>query len=304
MNLAQLTRFKCGGVSLGVANEHHQSDGVSGLHFINTWAHLARGLPAPTPLPHFDRRSLSARDPPQPQFSHPEYQPPPTLPTPLEHTDIAYSKFKLTRPQLAALKSKCKPAAAANGEADASARPYSTFEVLAGHLWRCVCAARGLPAEQETKLHIPFDGRAKLKLPPGFFGNAIFFATPIATCGEVESNSLSYAVRRVSDAIGRLDEEYLRSSLDFLEQQEDISKFAQGAHSFRCPNLWVISWTRLPIYEPDFGWGKAAYMGPWAAPFEGKSYLLPNPDNDGSLFVAITLHTQHMERFEKLFYDI
>lgn len=302
----QLTRFKCGGVSLGVANEHHQSDGVSGLHFINTWAHLARGLPAPTPLPNFDRRSLSARSPPQPQFSHPEYQPPPTLPTPLEHTDIAYSKFKLTRPQLSALKSKCKPASAAadaNGNGEA-ARPYSTFEVLAGHIWRCVCAARGLPAEQETKLHIPFDGRAKLKLPPGFFGNAIFFATPIATCGEVESNSLSYAVRRVSDSINRLDEDYLRSSLDFLELQEDISKFAQGAHSFRCPNLWVISWTRLPIYEPDFGWGKAVYMGPWAAPFEGKSYLLPNPDNDGSLFVAITLHTQHMERFEKLFYEI
>nr|CDG56251.1 hydroxycinnamoyl-CoA:hydroxyphenyllactate hydroxycinnamoyltransferase 2 [Glechoma hederacea] len=265
--LFQLTRFKCGGVCLGVANEHHLSDGVSALHFINTWCNLARGVPAPAPAPVFDRSALSARNPPQPQFSHAEYQPPPTLPTPLENTEIAYSKFKLTRDQLAALKSTCKATATAP---DGSARPYSTFEVLAGHIWRCVCVARALPGEQETKLHIPFDGRAKLRLPPGFFGNAIFFATPV----------------------------------DFLEMQPDISKLAQGTHSFRCPNLWVISWVRLPIYEPDFGWGKAVYMGPWAAPFEGKSYLLPNPDNDGSLFVAITLHTQHMERFEKLFYEI
>uniref|UniRef100_A0AAU6QES8 Rosmarinate synthase n=1 Tax=Nepeta nuda TaxID=1533225 RepID=A0AAU6QES8_9LAMI len=299
--LFQITRFKCGGVCLGVANEHHLSDGVSALHFINTWAHLARGMPAPPPAPVFDRSALSARNPPQPQFSHPEFQPPPTLPTPLEHTEIAYAKLKLTRDQLAALKATCKTTAVA---ADGSSRPYSTFEVLAGHIWRCVCIARGLPAEQETKLHIPFDGRAKLRLPAGYFGNAIFFATPIATCGEIESNSISHAVTRVGDAIARLDEEYLRSSVDFLELQEDISKFAQGAHSFRCPNLWVISWVRLPVYEPDFGWGKAVYMGPWAAPFEGKSYLLPNPDNDGSLFVAITLHTQHMEQFQKLFYEI
>nr|AJW87634.1 rosmarinic acid synthase [Prunella vulgaris] len=303
--LFQITRFKCGGVGLGVANEHHLSDGVSALHFINTWCHLARGVPAPSPAPVFDRTALSARSPPKVEFTHPEFQPPPTLPTPLEHTDIAYAKLKLSRDQLNALKAKCKSPATANGQENGKpARPYSTFEVLAGHIWRCVCAARGLPAEQETKLHIPFDGRAKLQLPAGFFGNAIFFATPIATCGEVEANSLSYAVRRVGDAIGRLDEEYLRSSVDFLELQDDISKLAQGAHSFRCPNLWVISWVRLPIYEPDFGWGKAVYMGPWAAPFEGKSYLLPNPDNDGSLFVAITLHTQHMDRFQNFFYDI
>nr|AJA31666.1 rosmarinic acid synthase [Salvia miltiorrhiza] len=295
--LFQLTRFKCGGIGLGVANEHHLSDGVSALHFINTWAHLALGVPAPSPPPVFDRSSLSARQPPQPQFNHSEYQPPPTLETPLQDTEIAYSKFKVTRDQLTALKAKCKAA-------DVSERPRSTFEVLAGHIWRCVCAARALPGDQKTKLHIPFDGRAKLRLPQGYFGNAIFFATPVATCGEIESNSLSYAVTKVGDSIARLDEDYLRSSLDFLELQPDISKLAQGAHSFRCPNLWVISWVRLPVYEPDFGWGKAVYMGPWAAPFEGKSYLLPNPDNDGSLFVAITLHTQHMERFEKLFYDI
>nr|WHU50358.1 rosmarinic acid synthase [Coleus scutellarioides] len=296
----QLTRFKCGGVALGVANEHHLSDGVAALHFINTWAHLSRGAPAPTPLPHFDRSSLSARNPPQPQFSHAEYQPPPTLENPLPHTDIAHSRFKLTCDQLNSLKSKFKTASADGG----AGKSYSTFEVLAGHIWRSVCIARGLPEGQETKLHIPFDGRGRLQLPPGFFGNAIFFATPIATCGEIESNSLNYAVRRVSDGVSRLDEDYLRSSIDFLELQEDISKLAQGAHSFRCPNLWVISWVWLPIYEPDFGWGKAVYMGPWAAPFEGKSYLLPNPEKDGSLFVSITLHKQHMERFEKLFYEI
>ncbi|XP_047973467.1 rosmarinate synthase-like [Salvia hispanica] len=37
--LVQLTRFKCGGVSLGFANEHHLSDGTSGQHFNKSWDH-------------------------------------------------------------------------------------------------------------------------------------------------------------------------------------------------------------------------------------------------------------------------
>ncbi|KAK2978000.1 hypothetical protein RJ640_001184 [Escallonia rubra] len=40
----QVTYFKCGGVSLGVGMQHHVADGASGVHFINTWSDMARGL--------------------------------------------------------------------------------------------------------------------------------------------------------------------------------------------------------------------------------------------------------------------
>ncbi|KAL8250244.1 hypothetical protein R6Q59_033937 [Mikania micrantha] len=70
----QVTYFKCGGVSLGVGLHHYAADGVSGLHFVNNWSNMARGLDITIP-PFIDRNLLRARDPPQPAFDHIEKDP-------------------------------------------------------------------------------------------------------------------------------------------------------------------------------------------------------------------------------------
>nr|KJB56505.1 hypothetical protein B456_009G122600 [Gossypium raimondii] len=269
----QVTYFKCGGASLGVGMQHHAADGYSGLHFINTWSDMARGLDLTIP-PFIDRTLLRARDPPQPVFHHVEYQPPPAMKIPPQSTgpeSTAISIFKLTRDQLNALKAKCK-------EDD----------------------------DQGTKLYIATDGRARLRppLPPGYFGNVIFTATPIAVAGDLLSKPTWYAASRIHDALVRMDDEYLRSALDYLELQPDLSALVRGAHTFRCPNLGITSWVRLPIHDADFGWGRPIFMGPGGIPYEGLSFVLPSPNNDGSLSVAISLQTEHMNVFEKLFYDI
>lgn len=62
--------------------EHHAADGMSGIHFINTWADIAKGKKITQP-PFIDRTLLCARDPPMPKFLHIEYQPPPSLLPPL-----------------------------------------------------------------------------------------------------------------------------------------------------------------------------------------------------------------------------
>lgn len=167
--LQQVTYFKCGGVSLGVGMQHHVADGASGLHFINAWSDVARGLDVSIP-PFIDRTLLRARDPPRPVFDHIEYKPPPAMKTPLQppkpgsDTDTAaVSIFKLTRDQLNTLKSKFRE--------DGNTVSYSSYEMLAGHVWRSVCKARSLPDDQETKLYIATDGRSRLQppLPPGTF---------------------------------------------------------------------------------------------------------------------------------------
>ncbi|KAI3463475.1 hypothetical protein Pfo_020138 [Paulownia fortunei] len=301
----QVTHFKCGGVCLGVANEHHLSDGLSALHFINTWSDIARGLDVAIP-PFLDRSLLRARNPPQLQFTHIEYHPPPAMKIPQHNSNTSdaapettFSIFKLTCDLLNALKANCR-------EDDGNRVTYSTYEVLAGHVWRCVCKARRLPEDQETKLYISTDGRSRLRpsLPQGYFGNVIFTATPIAFSGELQSNPVKFGVRKIHDALARMDNDYLRSGLDYLELQSDLSATARGAHTYKCPNLGIISWVRLPIYDADFGWGKPIYMGPGAPTSEGKSYLLPSPTKDGSLLFAISLPKEHMQLFEKLLYGI
>ncbi|KAL2931974.1 Anthranilate N-benzoyltransferase protein 1 [Bienertia sinuspersici] len=74
--LVQVTRFKCGSVSLGFAQHHHVADGFSHLHFINSWARLAKGLEIVIEPVHDRATYLSPRQPPLVQFQHLEYDPP------------------------------------------------------------------------------------------------------------------------------------------------------------------------------------------------------------------------------------
>ncbi|XP_059291667.1 shikimate O-hydroxycinnamoyltransferase [Lycium ferocissimum] len=300
----QITHFKCGGVSLGVGMQHHAADGASGLHFINTWSDMARGLDLTIP-PFIDRTLLRARDPPQPQFPHIEYQPPPTLKvtspnTPNSETvpETNVSIFKLTRDQINTLKAKSKECG--------NTVNYSSYEMLAGHVWRSTCMARGLTQDQETKLYIATDGRARLRpsLPPGYFGNVIFTATPVAVAGDLQSKPIWYAASKIHDQLAIMDNDYLRSALDYLELQPDLKALVRGAHTFKCPNLGITSWSRLPIHDADFGWGRPIFMGPGGIAYEGLSFILPSPTNDGSQSVAISLQAEHMKLFEKFLYDI
>ncbi|XP_058780366.1 shikimate O-hydroxycinnamoyltransferase-like isoform X3 [Vicia villosa] len=302
----QVTYFKCGGVSLGVGMQHHVADGASGLHFINSWSDMARGIDVSV-SPFIDRTLLHARDPPRPVFDHIEYKPPPAMKTghpllqpakPDSDATAAVSIFKLTRDQLNILKGKSKE--------DGNTITYSSYEMLAGHVWRSVSKARALPDDQETKLYIATDGRSRLQppLPQGYFGNVIFTTTPIAVAGDLMSKPTWYAASRIHDALLRMDNDYLRSALDYLELQPDLKALVRGAHTFKCPNLGITSWARLPIHDADFGWGRPIFMGPGGIAYEGLSFIIPSSTNDGSLSVAIALPPEQMKLFQEFFYDI
>ncbi|KAL3736898.1 hypothetical protein ACJRO7_025781 [Eucalyptus globulus] len=298
----QVTYFKCGGVSLGVGMQHHVADGLSGLHFVNTWSDLARGLDVKLP-PFIDRTLLRARSPPQPQFPHIEYQSPPALRVSPETTNSApdsttVSILRVTREWLDNLKTQAE---LDNG----NTTRYSSYEILAGHVWRCACRARGLSDDRDTKVYIATDARMRLSppLPQGYFGNGILTTTPIAIAGDLISKPVSYAAQKIHESLARMNDNYLRSALDYLELQPNLSALARGAHTFRCPNLGIVSWVRLPIHDADFGWGRPIYMGPGGIAYEGLSYILPSPTSDGSLSVAISLQTEHVKPFEKFFYD-
>lgn len=292
----QVTHFKCGGASLGVGMQHHVADGSSGLHFINSWSDVARGAGISLP-PFIDRSLLRSRDPPSPSFPHIEYHPPPSIPIPISPKSsppsAAVSLFTITRHHLASLRSK-SPAGYS----------FSSYALLAAHVWRCVCVARALPPDQVSKMYIATDGRQRLNppLPDGYFGNVIFTATPMATAGEL-AVGIGAAAARIQSALSRMDDKYLRSALDYLQVQPDLTALVRGAHTFRCPNIGITSWSRLPIHDADFGWGRPIFMGPGGIAYEGLSFVLPSASGDGSLSLAISLQPDHMVRFKDIFYE-
>jgi shikimate O-hydroxycinnamoyltransferase len=108
----------------------------------------------------------------------------------------------------------------------------------------------------------------------------------------------------IQAALNRMGNDYCRSALDYLELQPDLSALVRGAHTFRCPNLGLTSWVRLPIHDANFGWGRPVFMGPGGIAYEGLAFVLPSANGDGSLSIAISLQAEHMEKFRKLIYEL
>ncbi|KAJ0030097.1 hypothetical protein Pint_14408 [Pistacia integerrima] len=151
--VSQVTYFKCGGVCLGVGWHHILGDGTSGLNFIKSWAEITSGFSITNP-PFIDRTILKSRTPPYPTFDHIEYHPPPELQSGALPTSMTRVELSLDRINF--LKTKFK---------EDYGVTYSTYEILAAHVWRCVCKARGLPNDQATKLYIPTNGRLRFNPP-------------------------------------------------------------------------------------------------------------------------------------------
>ncbi|KAK8350687.1 hypothetical protein V6Z12_A06G225100 [Gossypium hirsutum] len=232
---------------------------------------MAKGLPqiSMPPLIDHDRTLLRARVPPTPRFHHLEYDPPPFLNTttsldPKNHKPSTVSVFKITQNQLNNLKAKSRERG--------NKTNYSTYTILAAYIWRCATKARGLSYDQPTKLHMPING----------LGNAMFLASLIALSGNLQSEPFVNTLERVHGTLKRMNNEYLRSALDYLETLPDTTVSSREPDIYQCSNLSINKWTLLSIYDADFGWGRPIYMGPENVVHEGKIYTLPSPTDDGA----------------------
>ncbi|KAF8689887.1 hypothetical protein HU200_041519 [Digitaria exilis] len=297
----QVTFFKCGGVCVGAALHHTAADGLAALDFVNTWAAIARGAgELSPPRPWLDRTLLRARSPPVVRFDHSEYSqrrrggPSPTAAA--KKVPFESAILPLAKPQLDALK-------IGGGRRK---KKLSTFTAVVAHVWRCACTARGVGATEDTRLYMTADARRRVAppLPAGYLGNAIFRASAVAKAGDVVSEPLDAVADVISGATARLDDEYVRSLVDYLEETaSDVAGMRKGEWVMPETDLWVISWQGLPIYEADFGWGRPAFMSRACLQFSGLVYLVPGPDDDGPLDVVVAMEPKSLARFKKLFYE-
>ncbi|MBA0868270.1 hypothetical protein Goshw_011058 [Gossypium schwendimanii] len=107
-------------------------------------------------------------------------------------------------------------------------------------------------------MYFPIDVRSKLNplLPAGYFGNAIFINALITQAGDLNTESFLDTIKRIHEGLKQINDEYLRSTLDYIETMSDLSTLVRGPHTFRCPNLVVNTWLRLHLYmdhEGTFG---------------------------------------------------
>lgn len=127
-------------------------------------------------------------------------------------------------------------------------------------MWRCMCAARRLAPDATTRLTFPANFRRILRppLPARYFGNGIVHVGATGNVRDIVSEdhlTLASVAERVRDAIRRLDDELVRSTIDYLEMNEP-----PPASSMPETELRIVSWLGMPVYDADFGWGKPLTM--------------------------------------------
>ncbi|KAL2923644.1 Shikimate O-hydroxycinnamoyltransferase [Bienertia sinuspersici] len=300
--MVRVTRFKCGPICIVLACRHHVADGIGQIFFFNSWARLGSRLELEIQPFHDRTMILSPRDPIQVEFRHLEHEPPlPPLCSTGEMATTVESTFKLTKDQIDALKLQ---AINAQAQQVPSYNSTSTPHMNA-------CKARGLGVgdrSQSIKLYIPTDGRSRLNdvdLPQGYFGNLTFFTGCIAQASEITDKPLWYAASKVHEALNKVKEVgYLRSAIDYLESQSDITNFVRGARSTTSPNLSINSWHRIPFNQADFGWGSPKCIRHGGIRNEGQSFLVQSLEGDGSVLLQINLLKCHMPLFEDHFYNL
>ncbi|KAK2362097.1 spermidine hydroxycinnamoyl transferase [Trifolium repens] len=321
----QLTRFPCGGFTLGVALCRAATDGTATMRFMNAWAKLARGENLnPNEFPCHDRTMLNSHKLthlPSLNWPHREFNAPPIwVGSDLNgNREVSVAIVKLTREQVLKLKKKASSRVSfqPTSEDVHRTKPYSTFEVIAGHLWKCVTKARHIGNnDQPTRLSTLVNCRNRLQppLPNGYVGNAAFpTVTPTRSFNDLICKPLGDAVEDIKKAIERVNGEYVTSALNYIDREKNMdllrynfhypakSVIDEGQYKGN-PNLFVVSWMNFSYKDANFGLGEPIYFGPGYMDSEGKVFIMNNNNGDG-IVVAISLEASFMDSFKKFFYD-
>ncbi|CAN0915882.1 Omega-hydroxypalmitate O-feruloyl transferase [Linum grandiflorum] len=289
--VVQVTRFKCGGFVIGLCMNHCMFDGIGAMEFVNSWGETARGNPLTVP-PFLDRTILQARIPPHINNPHHEFaqiEDLSNIAKLYEEQDMLYKSFCFDPEKLQRIKSQAL--------ADSSLTKCTTFEALSAFVWKCRTQSLNLLPEQQTKLLFAVDGRNRFvpAIPQGYFGNAIVLTNSLCKAGEIVDNDLSFAVKRVQDAVRMVDDGYMRSAIDYFETTRARPSLAA--------TLLITTWSRLSFHTTDFGWGEPTVSGPVALPEKEVILFLSHGKERKSVNVLLGLPSSAMKTFEGLIWD-
>ncbi|KAL2506901.1 HXXXD-type acyl-transferase family protein [Abeliophyllum distichum] len=300
-----VTRFECGGFSLGFMTNHAILDGKSASEMFHNLASICRGEGLKTSAVNNDRTCIRARTPPQINYPHNEYiklaktsflassftSQNRISPSPLIFSkNYVHKLISFTSKMLISLKEK-------------ATIKCSTFEAIVAHLWRTRTKAvfEKKQSEYSTVL-FAVDIRSKISppLPEGFAGNAVITAFATAKALDLIEKPVSFAVKKVKEARERVTDDYVKSVIDWLEVYKGIPATCNG-------NFYVSAWWKLPFGELDFGFGKPIHGGPILSGNDEFVLLLSNGKNcerNEGINVWMALETHKMERFMSCFFEI
>ncbi|EFJ20441.1 hypothetical protein SELMODRAFT_418346 [Selaginella moellendorffii] len=278
-SLAEVTKFGCGGLSIGVSGSHQIMDGVSFWHFLNSWAEFSRtGKIAHAPQVTF---GYEERDPTQ------AIKEVPRKPSKCSERsqELGLKHYKMDKDMIEKLKRE--------------APGTTTFEVVCAHFWKKVVVAKGLEGSSSCNFMVLVDCRGRIKSLPSkfYFGNAIWSSVATATVGDLARNPVSHAAALLHDAITRFDADKAEEKFH-QRRRPQAQQGSQVLGSKPCFTLVAVESPKQPVFECDFGFGRPVGMSFGANDLhDGKIYLFPLAPGSGSgVSVTVVLDKESLGR--------
>lgn len=307
LECTQVTRFKCGGLTLAANWAHGVADGFSGFHFMKSWAEISRGSQISL-LPDHNRSVIKPRNPPS---KHDPRAIPSLQPNPQEsstgqqqqqqqqkNSKIEVKVVKFTKDDIDQIKQAVL-------EGTTGEPRLSTVDCVSAYLWRTILVARELPETDLVRCWTLVEGRKSLSLPPGYCGNVLVSTFAESTVDNILHNPLSHAaklnhcrVKAAQDKQGFLD------YIDSMELNQKVVVYPGSMYGadHECGFSWQ---TRLPFYELDFGFGvPVCSMRNAVAAWDGFMAVLPSAGSSQGYTIMVHLVPDVMRRFLPLVHGI
>ncbi|KAK6935660.1 hypothetical protein RJ641_032690 [Dillenia turbinata] len=255
--LVQVTRFSCGGFTIGMGLSHSICDGFGAAQFFRAMAELASGQSEPTIKPVWERDRLVGARPNE--FLKPPAESLATSPY-VPTTDISHACFNVSSQSIKRLKQNLmeeeRKAEIANHE------NYTTLEVLGAYVWRSRLRALELNLDGQTLFTMTVSMRPHINppLPDGYYGNAFSGIHAVILGKDLNEEPLIKAVKLIRNGkrLG-LTSDAMRVSLGIREWVigQNLTFEATGA------STCVTDWRQLGLIDQvDFGWKASVNMIP------------------------------------------
>jgi shikimate O-hydroxycinnamoyltransferase len=296
-----VTRFTCGSIAVAINWHHSVADGSSGCHFVKSWSEMATKNEISV-LPNHDRTLLKPRNPPNASLVNgystnnvEKLLDRSTVQSDLPTTPATLNSFQIDKSKVLELKAKVI-------SEDQEHQQFSSVESVSGHLWRQMTKARAEAGQRDssTRFFMFVDGRKKLGLPAGYFGNVVCSACAVASEDDILSKPVSYAASLIRAATRSISADYFQSLIDWVEIQGTRPSKSEHVNSLG-HDVAATFWTFFPLYEVDFGWGKpnlAARNSPPRPLIDGIA-VMPGSDGPGTMVALVNLHADRLERISR-----
>ncbi|KAG4921677.1 hypothetical protein JHK82_050638 [Glycine max] len=269
----QLTQFGCGSLALASRYNHCTLDGSAIRDFEVNLGALTRGGDLII-VPNADRTLLRARNPPK--ISHPHFEYSKSTETHNLFTIQGKSGTNATQSapqnQIRVLHLSPEKIASFKKKAlkeNTTLKNITTFQVVAAKIWKARSIATKMLEEKVS--------------------------TMLASVRDLIELEDACHIRKVQEGVERLDDEYIKSGIDWLE----VNKGAPCMED----SFSLVAWWRLGLEEQLFAWGRLKCATPLAVK-AGLVMLLPGPQDEGGLNICLDLPEDQMQEFSRIMLEV